>query len=222
MEKKLLMRRKYALMNAYCTMYYSSWPLKREKGDYTIYLDSNEKRFYSAKTDVYFPCGMDDEIVKQIKDAAKGNMVKTQSYLKINIGIPVNCFYKVSELPDDFDLLENPQNYYMIEGGDICPRFETKKRVISIGLEGIPCFVLKRDFEDVSHLSEQEHKNYIASVEKIEPKFVRVRFIFPIAGVNFSKWIEHRIFKKYIEEGVFNPLVFYEQEVIYKKRYSQI
>lgn len=203
--KKIWTRVKDAIKRTYCVVYYYYY----ETEDYS-YSEEHQDRYYSVKVNIYFPNNLGNGVINQIKEVAHNKVTQLRSGIVINFGIPTNRFYEVSELPEDSDLFPNPHDFYVVNGADIRPKLISKKgAILSLGLDGVQCYIRKRELENISNMTEKEQRKFVAAVEKTPPKYVRGTYKY--GNLSTSVWFDSWVVKThFVNGGPDAPILFYQ------------
>lgn len=113
---------------------------RKYKSEDTFFKDSKYEKEEFVKTDIYFPENIDRELIYNLWDLEACQIGKNKC-LKITLNTLALKLYEVQEITDEWEFFKASQNFYIMEDGIDIHKI----------LRGIPCFLLKEDFEIASN-----------------------------------------------------------------------
>lgn len=113
---------------------------RKYKSEDTFFKDSKYEKEEFVKTDIYFPENIDRELIYNLWNPEACHIGKSKC-LKITLNTLALKLYEVQEITDEWEFFKASQNFYVMEDGIDIHKI----------LRGIPCFLLKEDFEIASN-----------------------------------------------------------------------
>ncbi len=144
-------------------------------GEYTYMYKDRKKgfgwqqkvtRYKSVRTNVYFPGNLDEDIVAILEEISRTTIDPDQPVISINITVNVPQVITVEEVPDEFDLIDDADNYYLLLDG----------KVIRRQLEGIPCLLAKSDFELYDRDAFRDYRIAVENYENPDTTYYKVKY----------------------------------------------
>lgn len=105
-----------------------------------FWIEKNKTQELYVKTDVYFPDNIDKELINNLWNI-ENCYIDNVSCIKITIETLALKVYEVQEITEEWEFFKASPNFYVMEDGIDIHKI----------LRGIPCFLLKENFEIASN-----------------------------------------------------------------------